>query len=228
LGAETALKKTFYPILMKPILILLLALTLPQFSPCQEPPIQPRRTITLPIRFHLVQSKTLADMHTTLIDSDIQRILGKINQVWAQAGIQFQMESITPTSAIPMDPKMRLKPEFDRVHSMIPKQSLCDHAIDICYVKQVGPNGFYYGEPIVVKDTAKLREVAGGLDEPLPRVTSHELGHALGLKHRQNNTNLMQSGTTGFSLNETEITTARIKAQEFLTKHSPKEATVQD
>jgi hypothetical protein len=213
---------------MKQILVLWLAVTLPQITPCQEAPIQTPPTITLPVRFHLVQSKSLADMHTTLIDSDIQRILSKVNEVWAQAGIQFQIESITTTSAIPMDPKMRLKPEFDRVHSMIPKQSLCDHAIDICYVKQVGPNGFYYGEPIVVKDSAKLRDVSGGLDEPLPRVTSHELGHALGLKHRQDNTNLMQSGTTGFSLNETEITTARIKAQELLTKYATKEAGVQN
>ena len=111
-----------------------------------------------------------------------------------------------------------MKPEFDRVHSMIPKERLSAHAIDICYVKQVQPNGFYYGEPIVVKDTASLREVPGGLDEPLPRVTSHEIGHALGLKHRQEVTNLMQSGTTGFSLNETEINTVRGNAQEYLRK----------
>jgi hypothetical protein len=66
-----------------------------------------------------------------------------------------------------------------------------------------------------VKDTAKLKEVPGGLDEPLPRVTSHEIGHALGLKHRQGTTNLMQSGTTSFSLNEAEIAIARKQAQEY-------------
>ena len=112
-----------------------------------------------------------------------------------------------------------MKPEFDRVQSMIPKDRLCPQAIDICYLKDVQPNGFYYGEPIVVKDTASLREVTGGLDEPLPRVTSHEIGHALGLKHRQEVTNLMQSGTTGFSLNAAEIDTARGNAQEYLSKH---------
>ena len=114
-----------------------------------------------------------------------------------------------------------MKSEFDRVKSMIPKERLSAKAIDICYVKEVKPNGFYYGEPIVVKDTATLKEVPGGLDEPLPRVTSHEIGHALGLKHRQDTTNLMQSGTTGFSLNEAEITTARAKAMERLRKLEP-------
>ena len=99
---------------------------------------------------------------------------------------------------------------------MIPTDRLSPKDIDICYVKQVQPNGFYYGEPVVVKDTANLREVPGGLDEPLPRVTSHEIGHALGLKHRQDTTNLMQSGTTGFTLNEAEIAIARKKAQDFM------------
>ena len=174
--------------------------------------------LTLPVRVHLMQSETMPAMHTTLVEPDIRRIFGKVNKVWSQAGIQFEIESIGPTTAVPAPPEMRLKPEFDRVHSMIPKQRLSALAIDVCYVKEVRPNGFYYGEPIVVKDTAKLQEVAGGLDEPLPRVTSHEIGHALGLKHRQDKTNLMQSGTTGFSLNEAEIAAARATAAEYLVR----------
>ena len=174
--------------------------------------------ITLPVRIHLVQSDTMPAMHTTLAEPDIRRIFGKVNKVWAQAGIQFEIESIGPTIAIALKPEMETKPEFDRVHAMIPKERLSPTALDVCYVKQVQPNGFYYGEPIVVKDTASLREVPGGLDEPLPRVTSHEIGHALGLKHRQDTTNLMASGTTGFSLNDAEIAIARGKAQERASK----------
>ena len=170
--------------------------------------------ITLAVRVHLVHSDTMAAMNTTLVESDIRRIFGKVNMVWAQAGIQFEIESIGPTTAIALKPGMEAKPEFARVHAMIPKERLSPTALDVCYVKRVQPNGFYYGEPIVVKDTASLMEVPGGLDEPLPRVTSHEIGHALGLKHRQDTTNLMASGKTGFSLDEAEITLAREKAQE--------------
>lgn len=199
--------------------LLLSAALLAQETPAPAPAKEEMPVITLPVRIHLMQSTSLPDMHTTLVEADIHRIMGKVNKVWAQAGIQFEIESIKPAEAVPMAEENWLKSEFVRVKSMVPKEVLSATGIDICYVKKVKPNGFFYGEPIVVKDTASLREVPEGLDEPLPRVTSHEIGHALGLSHRQDTTNLMQSGTTGFSLNAEEIATARAKGQEYLAKH---------
>ncbi len=172
--------------------------------------------LTLPVRVHLMQSATRPAMHTTLVEADIRRIFQKVNAVWAQAGIEFEIESIGLTHAIEPAVDAQQQTEFARVKAMIPKERLSASALDICYVKEVRPNGFYYGEPIVVKDTASLRAVPDGLDEPLPRVTSHELGHALGLRHRQETTNLMASGTTGASLNDAEIATARARGMERL------------
>jgi len=177
--------------------------------------------ISLMVRVHLVQSETVPAMHTTLVEADIRRIFVKVNAVWAQAGIHFEIESIAVTQAILPIVEARVTTEFALVKSMIPKERLRQTALDVCYVKQLVPNGFFYEELIVVKDTASLKEVSGGLDEPLPRVTSHEIGHALGLPHRQEVTNLMASGTTGFSLNEGEIALARVKAKErFERDHS--------
>jgi hypothetical protein len=44
------------------------------------------------------------------------------------------------------------------------------------------------------------------------RTTAHEIGHQLGLPHRQNTTNLLASGTTGWTLNAAEIATVRATA----------------
>jgi hypothetical protein len=155
-------------------------------------------------------------MQTTLVDADVKRVMAKVNRIWAQAGIQFEIESIGPTTTLESPPDLRLKSEYARVKALIPASRLSATAIDVCYVKEIGPNGFYSGGLIVVKDTAQLGEVSGGIDEPLPRVTAHELGHALGLKHRQESTNLMQSGKTGFLLNAAEIAIARSQGEEML------------
>lgn len=195
---------------------------------CAPPPLSEPRAGTapemvVPVRVHLVQSATVPAMHTTLTEADVRRIFGKVNTVWAQAGIRFAIESIVRTEAAALTEELAQKPEFTRVKTMIPKASLSATALNVCYVQQVTPNGFFAGEIIVVKDTARLRPVEGGLDEPLPRVTSHEIGHALSLNHRQDTTNLMASGTTGFSLNEAEIRAAREKAKTFQT---PKPAAI--
>ena len=195
----------------------------PAAQPEGKPPV-----LTVPVRVHLMESKGTPAMHTTLAESDVRRIFGKVNMVWSQAGIRFEIESIVHTAADAVRAELEKKDEFVRVNSMIPKPSLSTTALNVCYVKEVKPNGFFHSGLIVVKDTASLREVEGGLDEPIPRVTSHEIGHALSLSHRQDRTNLMASGMTGFSLNDTEIAAARERAKTFQTTKATGAASAAD
>ena len=163
-----------------------------------------------PVRIHLLSSKDSPVVQTTLTENDITRILGKMNRIWSQAGLHFYLESLVREEANHQ--------QFSAPHSeqsrrglleLRPPQSMATNTFHIYYLKQMPANGLYFPEAIFVKDTASLRTVEGGIDEPLPRVSSHELGHAFGLTHRQNTTNLMASGTSGTWLNDQEIHQAR-------------------
>ena len=140
-----------------------------------------------------------------------------MNRVWAQAGIQFYLESLIKEK--PQNAGLFPDPEtatgFRWMLQLRPKESQASNLFHLYYVKQMRGNGVYLGDAIFVKDTASLKPVPDGIDEPIPRVSSHEIGHALNLDHRQNVTNLMASGTTGTSLDDEEIRRARDAAKNF-------------
>jgi hypothetical protein len=171
--------------------------------------------LIVPLRIHLLRSERHPELNCGLTDEDVQRILGKINGIWAQAGIQFYRESLRREPAqdahLPEGGSLE-----DAALKLRPPDSLAEGMFHVYYVHQLPVNGFYVRrDAIFVQDAAALRPVEGGIDEPLPRVTAHELGHALSLPHRQDLTNLLASGTTGVLLNEAEITRARAAARKL-------------
>ena len=171
--------------------------------------------LIVPLRVHLLSASNAPAWHTTLKESDITRILKKVNGIWSQAGIYFHVESVTREEANAQGQYELFQPQknLQWLPRIRPEASCSERLLHVYYVKDLPVNGIHFMEGNFVKDTASLREVPGGIDEPLPRVTSHELGHALGLMHRQNETNLLASRTTGVSLNEEEIQRARDTAK---------------
>jgi hypothetical protein len=179
--------------------------------------------LILPLRVHLLQSDDIPELHCDLSDDDIQRIIGKVNRIWNVAGIHWGLESIrrepavdlgkyraardvSPQGRIPLGLYRMIRPESSREFD----------GLHVYYLRSFSVNGVYLGSDFAfVQQTAKLREVQGGIDEPLPRVTAHELGHALGLAHRQDRTNLLASGTTGIKLNSQEVEKARSGAKRW-------------
>lgn len=175
--------------------------------------------LVVPVRVHLLQCKGEEALHCRLKEADVRRIFGKANRIWNKAGIALSLESIVTEEAVVPEgfDEQRLQ-DFKGTR---PLKATDRGMIHVFYVHRLPTNGVFMGpDAIFVKDTAALREVQGGVDEPLPRVSSHEIGHAFGLAHRQNTINLMASGTTGWSINDDEIDSVRrwASAQDWILK----------
>ena len=190
----------------------------PDVAPDVTSPPPAADFIVVPLRVHVLTSGDVAEIDCKLTDADVERIVRKVNRVWNVAGIHFGLESIVREPAGQVDRFKRVREEVGATplglfRILRPEGSRAFDGLHVYYVHKLPVNGVYMGEDYsFVQETAKLREVEGGIDEPVARVTSHELGHALGLPHRQNRTNLMASGTTGTLLNDPEVKVAREKA----------------
>lgn len=174
-----------------------------------ERPISDYRIV--PVRVHILQSANTPAANATLTAADIKRIFGKVNTIWHHAGVHMWVESVVVEKAehtaghesdkdLATNSLLQLRPEGSHPGGMF----------NVYYIGAMLPNGIYMrNDAVFVKQSAQLRPVVGGIDEPLPRVTAHELGHGMSLPHRQDTFNLMASGTTGTSLNDLEIDAVR-------------------
>lgn len=174
--------------------------------------------LSLPVHVHLMRSSSQPRMHTTLTENAVRDIFTEVNAIWSHAGIHFDIVAIRPLQAIDLPSKKWFVRDRNWVKTAIPAAQLNVTAIDVCFVRDMGPNGFFYGEPVVVCEKPEFTKVRGGSDNPVARVTAHELGHVLFLKHRQDHTNLMASGRNGVSLNHQEIRDARARAMQLLSQ----------
>lgn len=178
--------------------------------------------LVVPLRVHILSAKDCPDLDVKdLKDEDIKRIVGKVNRIWNVAGIHFGLESIVrePAAKVERFKELKEKAEDGRVdlgefRQVRPAESRDFPGFHVYYLHKFSVNGVYLGNRVAfVQETAKLRPVPGGIDEPLPRVTAHELGHGLSLPHRQDRTNLLASGTTGTKLNRDEVEKTRKAAK---------------
>jgi hypothetical protein len=174
--------------------------------------------LVIPLRVHILTADDLPEVDCRLDDDDVDRIVGKVNRIWHNAGIHFGLDAVVREPAARQE-RFRLtrdlqgKAPLGLFRILRPEESREFDGLHVYYIHEFPVNGVYMGEDFaIVQETARLREVEGGIDEPIPRVTAHELGHALGLPHRQDRTNLLASGTTGTRLNADEVARARTRA----------------
>ncbi len=192
----------------------------PKPADVTEPP--PRAEfLIVPLRVRLLQSEEIPEIDCALTDEDIARILGKVNGIWHVAGIHFGLESLERPAAENEGRFQAVRglqgvPPLGVFRVLLPEADRDFSGLKVYYIHEFSVNGVFLGDRVsIVQETSRLRPVEGGIDEPLPRVTAHELGHALSLPHRQDRTNLLASGTTGTLLNTDEVERARNGARKI-------------
>ena len=174
--------------------------------------------LVIPLRVHVLSAPDLPEIDCKLRDEDVTRIVGKINGVWKMAGLHWGLDAIVREPAARQE-KFKLARALGRganlgiYRLLAPDESRDFDGLHVYYIHEFAVNGVWLGAAAFVQETAELREVRGGIDEPIPRVTAHELGHALGLSHRQDRTNLLASGTTGTLINTREVESVRKTAK---------------
>ena len=176
----------------------------------------PNPSLVIPVRIHLLQSSQYPVLQSAITEPTIRSLWAEVDSIWSIARIRFEIRSIASLTALNVPPKRLFQRDRNWVKSAIPMTKLHGDALDLCFVHEMGPNGFYYGEPVVVSETPSAYKVRGGASDRVARVIAHELGHALTLQHRDPKTALMASGSTGIDLNEREIQSARAAAEQWL------------
>ncbi len=178
------------------------------------PQEEPLPTITLPISIYIIDDAEGANSSQRTAE-ELTAVYQRVNEIWAQANIIFEIQTIEriPLPAVPLQAVLAgdFQPFFNGLGRDIdiPNPSL----LNGFYSQAIGgPNGLApTGTRLFfVMDTPSVHD---------ERVTSHEIGHILGLHHVPDDPDrLLFSGTNGMTLSPEEIAVARYVATGMLNR----------
>jgi hypothetical protein len=172
--------------------------------------------ITLPISMYLlvddIENPNL-DISTSRTEDGLMTILENMNIIWSQSNIELSLNTIATVEVPEAVLEDIIAGDFSSFFA-----ALADGSISLPDTAQI--NGFYAKNIGGPNGITLNNQVYFVNDEPTvndERVSSHEIGHMLGLHHHLVSPNrLMYSGTNGTTLSDEEIIVTRYFADGFL------------
>jgi hypothetical protein len=171
-----------------------------------------RPILKIPISVYILDdlSEALSSNRTA---EELEEVYGRVNEIWAPAGIEFELQGIhrveLPSSLL----EDISNGEFNSFFQTIETQNIFPDPglINGFYTRSIGgPNGINPGgyRIFLVMDEPSVHD---------ERVTSHEIGHILGLHHTLTEQDrLIYPGTNGIRLTEEEIIVTRYVTEGIL------------
>ena len=169
---------------MRPALPLILALGVGRPTHAQD------STIALPVRVHLLHSPASVALSTTRTAAEVRTLLAVANQVWATAGIRWELETVVREEALAgaaFDSLLAGQVELNasRLVAPIPSDSMLKPGWNVFLIRDFGriaggmfnPNIF----GVVLAERGFGYELTP--EDRGGRTLALELGHSLGLVH---------------------------------------------
>jgi hypothetical protein len=186
-----------------------------------------RAEIALRVRVHLLRSD-FEPLSTELTDDEVATVFGRVNAIWQQALIRWNVESIVREDALNADAfeamlSGRVEASEDIIASVLPRENLLSGEWDVFLIRTLGgiTGGIYF--PNIPAALSAELDLDGRreLTRATARILAHELGHSLSLPHVPCTPagNLMSPGC--LTANRTKLSEDQVEAarQQALTGH---------